>query len=539
MAAPSDSAVDIGQLSAEQQAALEQYTAVTAQDFAEAVPLLQRSQWNVQIAIAKFFDGEGPDPLAEAIAAQDHIPTQAPRHENLQDSFAEAPFGTVRPGPRRNVPDPAPRIVPQQASTYRPPLLLAMFLAPFSLAHRAVTGAFRTILYLLAFLPASVRPRAITTSITQGFKGTSGRRMLLPRDTAARFKREFEEEYGTSALSFYEGGFAQALDDAKKELKFLLMILVSPEHDDTESFTRETLLSPDVTAFINDPQNNIILWGGNVLDSEAYQVATEYNATKFPFTCVICLTPREGSTRMSIVKRLVGPVAPQTYVAELQAAMTKYAPDLAGVRAERTAQQFTRDLRNEQDSAYERSLATDRERARQRKEAEAAAALAEKTAQEEAEAAERLARLREEWRRWRATTISPEPDSTVGAKDVVRLALKMPESSGAGRIVRRFAAATTIEELYAFVECFEYLDAAVDEKSSLGGGGDVEKPSEYDHVYKFKIASLMPRIVYEPDVDGSATLGDKIGRSGNLIVEAFAEDEEEDEESDNDDEDEE
>ncbi|KXJ89407.1 thioredoxin-like protein [Microdochium bolleyi] len=396
------------------------------------------------------------------------------------------------------------------------------------MAHRAATGVFRTILYFLAFLPASIRPRAITTSITQGFRGTAGRRMLLPRDTAARFKREFEEEYGTSALSFYEGGFAQALDEAKKELKFLIMVLVSPEHDDTESFTRETLLSPDVTAFINDPQNNIILWGGNVLDSEAYQVATEYNATKFPFTCVVCLTPREGSTRMSIVKRLVGPVAPQTYVAELQAAITKYAPDLASARAERTAQEVTRNLRNEQDSAYERSLAVDRERARQRKEAEAAAALAEKTAQEEAEAAERLARLREQWRRWRATTIAPEPDSTANAKDIVRLALKMPEGSGAGqRIVRKFAATTTVEELYAFVECFEYLEAE-DE-------GDIKKPSGYEHVYKFKIASLMPRVVYEPEADGSATLGDKIGRSGNLIVEAFA-DEEEDESDDEDDE---
>lgn len=521
MAAAAGPDLDLAQLSPEQQAALDQYTAVTAQDHAEAIPLLQRSQWNVQIAIAKFFDGEGPDPVAEAIAARDHIPAQASRHENLQETFADPPFGTVRP-PRRNVPAPAPRIVPQQPSTHRPPLLLAIFLAPFNLAHRAASGAFRVIVYVLAFLPAAIRPRAITTSITQGFKGTSGRRMLLPRDTAARFKREFEEEYGTSTLTFYEGGFAQALDEAKKELKFLLMILVSPEHDDTESFTRETLLAPDVTAFINDPQNNIVLWGGNVLDSEAYQVATEYNATKFPFTCLVCLTPREGSTRMSIVKRLVGPVAPATYVAELQSAITKYAPDLAGVRAERTAQEVTRSLRNEQDSAYERSLAADRARVRQRKDAEAAAAAAEKRAQEEAEAAERLARQREEWRRWRATTIAPEPDNAANAKDVVRLALKMPEESGAGRIVRKFASSTTVEELYAFVECFEYLERDLEDEKA-----DIHKPSGYEHAYKFKIASLMPRVVYEPQGDdGAATLGDKIGRSGNLIVEAFADDEE-------------
>jgi FAS-associated factor 2 len=42
--------IDIGQLSAEQQEALEQYTAVTAQEVKDAVPLLQRSQWNVQVS---------------------------------------------------------------------------------------------------------------------------------------------------------------------------------------------------------------------------------------------------------------------------------------------------------------------------------------------------------------------------------------------------------------------------------------------------------------------------------------------------------
>lgn len=40
---------DIGQLSEEQQLALEQYTAFTAQDVQSAIAILQRSQWNVQV----------------------------------------------------------------------------------------------------------------------------------------------------------------------------------------------------------------------------------------------------------------------------------------------------------------------------------------------------------------------------------------------------------------------------------------------------------------------------------------------------------
>ncbi|KAK5635699.1 hypothetical protein RRF57_011411 [Xylaria bambusicola] len=521
----SGAGVDISHLSADQRAALEQYTQVTAQDTKDAVPLLERSQWNVQIAIAKFFDGEGPDPVAEAVAAGNQVPQQQSRHENLQESLlaSSTPYGRPRP---RERPDPAPRIVPQPTTTRRTPFLLAIIFAPFNFGYRAVSAFFRTFVYMFAFLPPSLRPRALTTSMTTGFRGSKGRRMLMPPDAAARFRREFEEEYGTNALPFHEGGFAQALDLAKRDLKFLLIVLMSPEHDDTESFTRDTLLAPEVTNFINDPGNNIILWGGNVLDSEAYQVAAEYNCTKFPFSCLVCLTPKEGSTRMSIVKRLAGPLSPSTYLAEIQTAINKYAPDLAGVRAERTAQQVARNLRTEQDDAYERSLARDRERARQRKEAEAAAAETERRAQEEAEAAERREHQRQQWRRWRATTIKPEPDADANPKDVVRLALMMPV---VGRIVRRFSVTTTVEELYAFVECYDMLTTnpelnGEDEKREDEDGQNdddvdlpAEKPEGYIHEYGFRIASPMPRVVYEPDE--KATLSERIGRSGNLIVE--------------------
>lgn len=42
---------DLGRLTAGQQEALQQYTDVTSQDIREAIPLLERSQWNVQVCI--------------------------------------------------------------------------------------------------------------------------------------------------------------------------------------------------------------------------------------------------------------------------------------------------------------------------------------------------------------------------------------------------------------------------------------------------------------------------------------------------------
>jgi FAS-associated factor 2 len=346
--------------------------------------------------------------------------------------------------------------------------------------------------------------------------------MLMPRDAAARFRREFDEEYEGNGLSFFEGGIAQAHDIAKRDLKFLMVLFMSPEHDDTESFIRNTLLAPEVVEFINDPANNIILWGGNILDSEAYQAATEYACTKYPFSALVCLTPNEGSTRMGIVKRLVGLMPPSTYLSELQAAMEKYGADLNRVRAERAAQDFARTLRDEQDSAYERSLAIDRERAREKKQAAEAAAAAEKRALAEAEAAAERAEKRRQWKSWRAPRILPEPPAS--DRKVVRVALKMPEGLGGERIVRRFAQDVTVEELYAFVECQDILRGETLEEEK------VEKPDGYEHKYEFRIASTLPRVVYEPST--TSTMLETIGKSGNLIVEELSDDEDEDEDED-------
>ncbi|MCJ1304633.1 hypothetical protein MMC08_007446, partial [Hypocenomyce scalaris] len=315
------SGADIGQLTESQQLALQTYTSVTDQEPSAAIPLLQRSQWNVQIAIAKFFDGEAPDPVEEARASLAASPPhQQFQRETLLDGSSSFPRSSTSSNR-----DPAPRIVPQpeNQTAYRPSLILSILFTPFNVLYRILSGSLGLLGYLFPFLPRLLSNLSSRNAGPSRRRNTTGRKPLSPRDTASRFAREFEEEYGSHSLQFFENGYAQVYDLAKKDLKFLLVVLVSPEHDDTSTFIRETLLSQEVVDYINNPQNNIILWAGSVQDSEAYQVSNALNCTKFPFAAMIVHTPQDSSTSMSTVARITGLLPPPAFVARLQAAITQ------------------------------------------------------------------------------------------------------------------------------------------------------------------------------------------------------------------------
>ena len=315
-------------------------------------------------------------------------------------------------------------------------------------------------------------------------------------------------------MPFYENGYAQAYDTVKKELKYLLIVLLSPEHDDTDTFVREVLLSSQFQSLVTNSQNRIILWAGTVQDSEAYQVSQGLGCTKFPFAALIVHTPQDSSTAMSTVAKVTGLQPATTFVSKIRTAMSQHETALEGARAARREQEATRNLRQEQESAYERSLAQDRERMRLRREAEAARAREEQEAKAKADAAERAARNLDQWKRWRVQKIPPEPGADV--KNATRLSIRMPSGE---RIVRKFAPDASMDDLYAFVECHDMIEAA---PSALA-----EQPKGYRHEYKFNLVSPMPRAVY--DLASGGTVAEKIGRSGNLIVESTV-DEDEDEE---------
>jgi FAS-associated factor 2 len=397
---------------------------------------------------------------------------------------------------------------------------LQLLFLPFNLTYSIFTRVFGAIGYLFPVIPRLLY-RLFPLQSTR--PNNSDRRPLNPRDTASRFIRDFEEDYNVepNTIPFFDNGYAQAFDLAKRDLKYLLVILLSPEHDDTTPFVRDTLLSPQVKEFIQAHASDLIIWAGSVQDSEAYQVATALNVTKFPFTGLIVHTPSVSSTSMSLIARVAGPVPATEFLVKMQDAMQKRDHELEGARRQRSEQQASRSLREEQNSAYERSLAQDRERARQRKEAEAARKRVEREERERAEARAKKAQNIMQWRKWRLQSLPQEPASSVS--DVVRISVRMPSGE---RVIRKFGPDATLEELYAFVECYEVM-----QNDELASEKDVPEPRNYSHDYEFQLVSPMPREVYGLDQGG--TLKARVGRSANLMVEKLVEEDDEDDKEEN------
>jgi len=497
----------ISELSETQQTTLQTYTSVTDQDPIAAIPLLQRSEWNVQIAITRFFEGEpATDPVAEARAALPQTSFRQTSNLQFDDLIASArPPSTARRNPNL-----VGRISTHsgEETQYHSSLILSILFTPFSILYRILATILSPIGTVFPFIPR------VIARLAPSQRPRPSRRSLAPADSARRFIREFSEEYGNNDIPFTESGFNLALDNAKKDFKFLLVVLLSPSHDDTSSWVRDTFLSPQVTSFLASHRNEIILWGGNVQDAEAYQVADTVQCTKFPFAGLVCYTPDSGSTGMSTVMRAAGPLTSSEVVAKLGTAMTAQQGQLSAARLERQQTQASRNLRLEQDSAYERSLAQDRERARlKRKEAETQAK-AEKEALRKEQTEQRNARNLQQWKRWRAQSIPSEPDKHT--KETIRVSIRLPNGE---RVIRGFRTDADLEEVYAFVECYDTWKAdAMSEKEVL-------EPENFEHTYGFRLVSPMPRTVYTVEEGGS--VAERIGKGANLIVEPIGEDDEE------------
>ncbi|SJX62883.1 uncharacterized protein SRS1_13710 [Sporisorium reilianum f. sp. reilianum] len=418
---------------------------------------------------------------------------------------------------------------------------------------------------LLLFLARILRIRALFPSLFGG--GTASRSLGRsdPHTCAETFVRELEEQTGaTTSRSvvhtqdsgsrapppkrlppFFVGGYADALRAAKEQIKILAIVLVSREHGDVDRFKQNTLTDSDLVELLS--RDDFIVWGGDVREREAYQVATTLQASTYPFVAFIALQPSRSasrgaasssssSPRAAVLSRLEGSPASATSAATIASHISdillpRTRTYLDRLRAEKRRREMERQLRAEQDRAYQEASRRDAERITQRREQERLKALEAQRLREEQEQQEQLQRKRQAWQKWALDHLVPaEPSSS---SESVRLSFRLPSGK---TLIRRFAPTHTVAAVFAFVEASSI---------SAEGGGSSQKPEGYEHEYRFSLVTGYPRKRIEMVELGGQQLKDVEGlaKGASLIVEGSvmgdqqaATDDETDEDDEDDDE---
>ena len=149
------------------------------------------------------------------------------------------------------------------------------------------------------------------------------------REEVAQFCREFDQQYGPSHPPFTRLGYYQALEEAKRDLRFLLVYLHCEDHQDTDRFCREVLSSQTVVQQIQDL--NIMFWACSVRRAEGHKVSQALRENTYPFLCLIVLRQH----RMVVVARQEGMIRPDSLTDWLRRTVTEYEAFIVAARADR------------------------------------------------------------------------------------------------------------------------------------------------------------------------------------------------------------
>ncbi|RPD56562.1 hypothetical protein L226DRAFT_531309 [Lentinus tigrinus ALCF2SS1-7] len=357
---------------------------------------------------------------------------------------------------------------------------------------------------------------------------------------------------------FFLGGYEEFARTCQKDIKIGCIVIVSDEHDDVPEFKRSTLTDPSLLRVIQE--NDILVWGGDIRDREAWSASQKLQATTYPFVAFIALQPRRApassappAPTMTILSRHQGPSIPstsaptaaQTLVTHLnEHLLPRVNPFLAKLRSQAAERDRERKLREEQDRAFAESARKDAERIeKRRQEQRAAAEELQRAAEAEARAAAEQRKAEEakklweahrmEWRRWirRGLVVREPRPGENGRGKTMRVGVRMPDGR---RVVRFFGENDAVTALYAYVDSLfippEYGQDADPVAPPEGGwvgeaglSGEMEQSGRTpEKWWGFKLVLAYPRREIPWEADKKVGEIDVLKGGGQVVVELIA-----------------
>lgn len=373
----------------------------------------------------------------------------------------------------------------------------------------------RCLLFALAYIlrvmyfKDSHRRRLHSTATT-----SSNALMNDPISDVEHFVRALEENLpplppypgsATQLPNFYLGSFTQALYMATNRAKFLFVYLTNSHNESLLLVFSRIVTNPRFVTLTQAP--NTLIWGGDLVNLEAYQLANDLNVTKFPFLGLMCLTrsinmtpqgPSKTAPKVSLVLKIQGGIgnaqdAEQVIQHKFVRRILKYEPELAIMRAELREQFENEMLKLRQSYDYEQLLAADRRK----------------------KEARRLAELVEGYLRWRQPYFLALKNDQENKQDKAKVAIRMASGS---RVTMHFPKNSPVEDVFIFVELMQrnLLEDPIDEEE------EHEEYSNFFMEHKFTLMTPVAPQQLLSDIDPATEVQNVlyIYPSGLLVVEA-------------------
>ncbi|ODQ48423.1 hypothetical protein PICMEDRAFT_70060 [Pichia membranifaciens NRRL Y-2026] len=364
------------------------------------------------------------------------------------------------------------------------------------------------------------------------------------------------------SLPIFKGEFNAAFDEARNNFKWFCVVLFNSESPSSEKLITNFLANDLFVKFIKN--NDVVLYVGDVLYPEPFEVGQTYSAFGLPYLALIANVSATGMTHpeFSFVckynKLLTGfgsngnGIASGSSVSrlckKLNRLVSKYEPQLVAQRYDKQEAECSRLIREQQDSAYQESLLKDMKRQKERE-------------QKQNEEEEKLRREREEKLRIEQQIlkrkecairyINEKYDRDCSSWERGDFTTIQFRTNKGQRFIRKFGRDDTALDIFKYVSGKKLIDEMMSSEDNEFSTEDevlqslknypyqFDEDTEQGNVsFSFDLISPMPRLRLQPVLKKVNQIKE-IWPNGSLLIEKGNDDDDNDDDDDDDDDDDE
>lgn len=463
-------------------------------DYDKVVKLFQNNYWNLEIALSKFFDGQLDQEVAREAAQDEPIqpsppsPIQPPQFENnlnnlglneqqvwTQDVLQQPLLDTMLV--------PKLPLVKPISTKWKSAGLQQLNSANTTAASSHFGNFFESpLIFIILLLPRTIT--LILSYIGSFFSFFFPEPVDSIPDVPTLPYYDFDESFkqlthDKNTIDYYKGEFNDAFNDSKADFKFLILVLLS-NNETSDIFVKKVLNNERVTSLLNNKED-YITYITNVHEAQGLEIAKSLKIKFAPSVYLIGNVANGPSlvSSMSIISKIPLKSA-NSFIGRMQLETTKYKPEFISKKFEKAELDYSRQLKQAQDKAYEESLQQDR-----LKEMEKQEKIKEKEQQEKQLQFQQENRLRLLNNTRKKFQDLSHPNYVFAKGQFINVRFQLPSGP---RITQKFPSNFTTHDIYAFIELQLHLQQNPELELT-----DDEIHQDYKHEYDFELISPIPR----------------------------------------------